>query len=80
MCPPSHILRTKATLKDQIGEIPSIEFENCIRKEEEEEDFSRLIRMQHHQQTLKELKEVLRCVEVNQHEFVETIDVCYDHD
>jgi len=28
----------------------------------------------HHQQTLKEMKEVLRCVELNQREFVETID------
>jgi len=28
----------------------------------------------HHQQTLKEMKEVLRCVEVNQREFVETIE------
>jgi len=33
--------------------------------------------MYHHQQTVKELKEVIRCVEVNQREFVETIDVCY---
>ena len=32
-------------------------------------------RIYHHQQTLKEMREVLRCVEVNQHEFVETIDV-----
>ncbi|CAF0811687.1 unnamed protein product [Rotaria sp. Silwood1] len=28
----------------------------------------------HHQQTLKEMKEVIRCVEVNQRDFVETID------
>ena len=32
-------------------------------------------RIQHHQQTLKEMREVLRCLEVNQHDFVETIDV-----
>ena len=33
-------------------------------------------RIQHHQQTLKEMKEVLRCVEVSQREFVDTIEVC----
>jgi uncharacterized protein (DUF39 family) len=33
----------------------------------------------HHQQTIKDLKEVIRCVEVNQREFVETIDVCCTH-
>jgi hypothetical protein len=32
-------------------------------------------RIYHHQQTLKEMKEVLRCVEANQREFVDTIDV-----
>jgi len=32
----------------------------------------------HHQQTLKEMREVLRCVEVNQQEFVETIDATPD--
>ncbi|CAM2697197.1 unnamed protein product [Rotaria socialis] len=31
-------------------------------------------KINHHQQTLKEMKEVIRCVEVNQREFVETID------
>ncbi|CAF1171676.1 unnamed protein product [Adineta ricciae] len=35
-------------------------------------------KIQHHQQTLKELKEVLRCLEVNQREFVETIDTIPD--
>lgn len=33
-------------------------------------------RIHHHQQTLKEMKEVLRCVEVSQREFVDTIEVC----
>lgn len=32
----------------------------------------------HHQQTLKEMREVLRCVEVNQRDFVDTIDVIPD--
>jgi hypothetical protein len=32
-------------------------------------------RVFHHQQTLKEMREVIRCVEANQREFVETIDV-----
>jgi len=36
-------------------------------------------RLSHHQQTLKELKQVIHCVEVNQREFVETIDVCCDY-
>ncbi|CAF3730715.1 unnamed protein product [Adineta steineri] len=35
-------------------------------------------KMDHHEQTIKELKEVMRCVEVNQREFVETIDVIPD--
>ncbi len=34
-------------------------------------------RLSHHQQTLKELKQVIHCVEVNQREFVETIDVLF---
>ncbi len=34
-------------------------------------------RIYHHQQTLKEMKEVIRCVEANQREFVETIEVHY---
>ena len=34
------------------------------------------IRSYHHQQTVKELREVMRCVEVNQRKFAETIDVC----
>jgi len=33
-------------------------------------------RIYHHQQTLKEMKEVIHCIEVNQQEFVETINVC----
>lgn len=33
------------------------------------------LRIYHHQQTLKEMKEVLHCVELNQRDFVETIDV-----
>ncbi|CAF0760666.1 unnamed protein product [Adineta steineri] len=32
----------------------------------------------HHQQTLKEMKEVIRCLEANQQEFVETIDAIPD--
>ncbi|CAF1125701.1 unnamed protein product [Rotaria sordida] len=32
----------------------------------------------HHQQTLKEMKEVIQCVEVNQREFVETIEAIPD--
>jgi len=34
---------------------------------------------QHHQQTLKDLKEVIRCVEVSQREFVETIESLPDN-
>ncbi|CAF4419366.1 unnamed protein product, partial [Adineta steineri] len=37
-------------------------------------------KMDHHEQTIKELKEVMHCVEVNQREFVETIDVLYEFD
>lgn len=33
------------------------------------------IRLQQQNQTIKDLKEVIRCVEVNQREFVDTIDV-----
>lgn len=33
-------------------------------------------RLENRQQTLKELKEVMLCVEINQREFVETIYVC----
>ena len=39
------------------------------------DDLSMSFRIFHHQQTLKEMKEVLHCLELNQRDFVETIDV-----
>ena len=69
-------LQMNLKLVHPIDEIPSMI--ECFLSHENWQIFLSW-RIYHHQQTLKEMREVIRCVEVNQREFVETIEVRIDY-